>query len=94
MNTQVKTVAWSDPLPFAASKFEIQGQGKVFGRQVAIVNELSDARLIAAAPDLLAALEEALDLVPRMSDNDPIAPALAEWCGNAREVLKKARGAA
>lgn len=32
-------------------------------------------------------LEEALDLVPRMNDDDPIAPALADWCARVRSTL-------
>lgn len=37
-----------------------------------------------------ALLREALDLVPRMSEDDPIAPALADWCYRARSMLKGA----
>ena len=43
---------WTDPCNFGATKFEVQGGG----RQVAVVNRIEDARLIAAAPDLLTAL--------------------------------------
>ena len=50
------------------------------------------ARLIAAAPELYAKLEEALDLVPRISDDDPIAPALADWCRAVRALLAKIEG--
>ena len=52
----------------------------------------ANARLIAAAPEQHDLLIEALDLVPRMSDDDPIAPALAEWCRKARTVIAKATG--
>ena len=54
----------------------------------------SDARLIAAAPEQHDLLIEALDLVPRISEDDPIAPALAEWCRKARAAIVKAKGAA
>lgn len=46
---------WSEPCHYGATRFEVQGDGK----QVAIVRTLNDARLIAAAPELLAALEQA-----------------------------------
>lgn len=36
-----------------------------------------------------ALLLEALDLVPRMSDDDPMAPALADWCGRVRAALSE-----
>jgi hypothetical protein len=35
-----------------------------------------------------ALLADALDLAPRMSDDDPIAPALADWCWRARAALR------
>ena len=47
----------------------------------------ANARLIATAPDQNALLVEALDLVPRISDDDPMAPALAEWCRKVKSVL-------
>lgn len=37
-----------------------------------------------------ALLVEALDLVPRMSDDDPIAPALADWCHKVRAAIAEA----
>jgi hypothetical protein len=43
-----------------------------------------------AHDDLLAALREFLDLCPRMSDDDPIAPALADACRSARAVIERA----
>lgn len=54
----------------------------------------ANARLMASAPEQHNLLNEALDLVPRMSEDDPIAPALAEWCQRVRAVVAKARGAA
>lgn len=33
-------------------------------------------------------LRDALDLVPRISDDDPMAPALADWCRSARAALE------
>lgn len=54
----------------------------------------ADARLIATAPEQHNLLTEALDLVPRMSEDDPIAPALAEWCQRVRTVVAKAKGSA
>ena len=40
---------WSEPCNYSATRFEVQGDGK----QVAVVNKIEDARLIAAAPELL-----------------------------------------
>lgn len=52
----------------------------------------ADARLIAAAPEQHALLTEALDLVPRISEDDPMAPALAEWCRSVRAIVAKVEG--
>lgn len=46
-----------------------------------------ECRLEEGAPQMQALLTEALDLVPRVSDDDPMAPALAEWCRRARALL-------
>lgn len=44
--------------------------------------------LAADARDQFAALlREALDLVPRVDDDDPMVPALLEWCRRVRDVL-------
>jgi hypothetical protein len=48
------------------------------------------ADLIAAAPELYALVVVALDLIPRMSGHDFAAPALTDWCEQARAVLAKA----
>lgn len=37
-------------------------------------------------------LDDALDLIPRMSDDDPIAPALADWCKKARALVRIVNG--
>lgn len=37
-------------------------------------------------------LVEALDMVPRISDDDPMAPALREWCREVRALTQYARG--
>jgi hypothetical protein len=54
----------------------------------------ADALELGAALDarnpLAALVREALDLVPRMSDDDPIAPALAAWCTRARGLVRGA----
>lgn len=55
---------WSDPCTFGASKFEIHGERK----QIAVVNRIEDARLISAAPDLLAALQMICDSGAPLSD--------------------------
>lgn len=52
----------------------------------------ANARLIAAAPDLVEALKLFEDLCPRVSDDDPIAPALADAVKQARDALAKAEG--
>ena len=41
-----------------------------------------------AHDELVSLIDEARDLCPRMSDDDPIAPALADWCRRARAALK------
>lgn len=46
-----------------------------------------ECRLEEGAPQMQALLTEALDLAPRVSDDDPMAPALAEWCRRARALL-------
>jgi hypothetical protein len=60
-------------------------------RSLASVRDEANARLIAAAPEQNALLVEALDLVPRISEDDPITPALAEWCRRVRAVIQKAK---
>lgn len=35
-------------------------------------------------------LHDALDLVPRVSDDDPMVPALREWCASVRAALPTA----
>lgn len=42
--------------------------------------------------DLVEALRESTDLVPRISGDDPMAPALADWLRNVRAVLAKVEG--
>lgn len=44
-------------------------------------------RLEKGAPQMQALLTEALDLVPRVSDDDPMSSALAEWCQRVRASL-------
>lgn len=45
---------WVGPVNTGATRFEIQGGG----RRVAVVDRIEDARLIAAAPDMLAKLAD------------------------------------
>lgn len=52
----------------------------------------ADARLIALAPDLATLVVEALDLVPRISDDEPMATTLLDWCRRARTAIAKAAG--
>jgi len=51
-----KQTTWAEPVTYGASKFEVMTD-ELHGRPVAVVNTLDDAILIAAAPDLLAALQ-------------------------------------
>lgn len=47
----------------------------------------ANAKLIAAAPSQHDLLIEALDLVPRIGDDDPMAPALADWCRRVKALI-------
>ena|SRR3990167_5194237 len=47
---------WSKPVPYGATRFEIQSTG-VDAKRLAVADTLADARLISVAPDLLGALE-------------------------------------
>jgi hypothetical protein len=54
-------------------------------------NAKANARLISTAPDMHALLVTALDLVPHMNADDPLVPALLDWCRDASAVLMKAK---
>ena len=86
MKTNHTPECWSAPVNYGATKYEIHSTTNP-ARQIAVVNKLEHARLIAAAPDLLAALEkiERIDLGARGAEN-----AIKNI---ARAVLAKARGA-
>ena len=78
--------------PWRAEKFCIwAGDKYIAGTQTGIAEQEANARLIAAAPDLLIALEMALD---RFTDNDMIPPnyALSRWIDRARAAISKAKG--
>lgn len=77
---------WIEPCNFGASRFEVQGDGK----QVAVVNKIEDARLIAAAPELLEALQSLID----MDVSYQRGPVVAEAVDNARAAIAKATGRA
>lgn len=55
-------------------------------------NDEADARLIAESPAMLASLTEAIDLVPRISEDDPMSPALAEWCRGIKAIVARIEG--
>lgn len=71
---------WSEPGTFGATRFEVQGGN----RRVAVVDTIEDARLIAAAPELLDALEGLLNALPSATTH----PAIAQ----ARAAIRKATG--
>ncbi len=71
---------WSEPGTFGATRFEVQGSN----RRVAVVDTIEDARLIAAAPELLDALEGLLNALPSATTH----PAIAQ----ARAAIRKATG--
>lgn len=53
---------WTEPCNFGVSRFEVQGSGK----QIAVINKIEDARLIAAAPDLLEMLRVSVTLLKKV----------------------------
>ena len=76
-------------LPLAiAQAFQIINYGDQRDRDMTIAN----ARAIAEIPNLIEALREFLDLCPRVSDDDPIASALANQCRYAKLILKRIEG--
>lgn len=80
--------------------FDVDGPpGFIWGKTTCVcdfgkdVPKPEDARLIAAAPELLEMFEEALANVERVTDGGrKAAPALAKWLEKARAVLAKVRG--
>lgn len=86
MSAQHTPGPWLEPCTYGASRFEVQGDG----RRVAVVDKIDDARLIAAAPDLLAAL-----LV--IAENGPLGPEGEPGChyihGKLRRAVLLARAA-
>ena len=80
--------------------FDVDGPpGFIWGKTTCVcdfgkdVPKPEDARLIAAAPELLEMFEEALANVERVTDGSRKAvPALAKWLEKARAVLAKVRG--
>lgn len=51
---------WIGPCNYSATRFEVQGDN----RQVAVVNRIEDAELIAAAPEMLNALKDVHPFLP------------------------------
>lgn len=78
------------PCNFGATRFEVQGNG----RQVAVINGIEDARLIAAAPELLEALQRFLDYESAMDSREDVSGMLiyAEFSDMARAAIAKATG--
>lgn len=70
-----------------AVKYSEYRLGK-FAYKEALEQEIANARLIAAAPDILAALEQIVRAVDRMPGNNPL-EGLAD---NARAAIAKAKG--
>lgn len=73
---------WSEPVNYA-SRFEVQGSNK----RVAIADTLQDARLIAAAPDLLEALQA---IVAASHFPNACTPGLMDAIDKARAAIAKA----
>ena len=55
-------------------------------------NQEANARAIAEVPNLIEAIREFLNFCPRVSENDPIASALANQCQYAKLILKRIEG--
>lgn len=64
----------------------------VLGSDASAPFDRSNADLMAAAPDLYAAMVELSDLCPRMNDDDPIGPAIRDAVMRGRAALRKANG--
>lgn len=80
---------WIEPCNFGATRFEVQGDG----RQVAVVNTPADARLIAAAPDLLAALNAFLQIWGPSFDASIDANGVSGWGAGEGDAISNARAA-
>lgn len=61
---------WAEPVTHGATKFEVMTD-ELHARPVAVINTLDDARLIAAAPELLAACKQAASLMAELQDQTP-----------------------
>lgn len=48
---------WSEPCNYSATRFEVQGSADGRARKIAVIDRAADAWLIAAAPELLEALQ-------------------------------------
>lgn len=85
----------SDPLPYAASKFEIQGEAPEYRgtAQIAVFNRLDDARLFGAAPAMYAALEKLRSDLEYIGSSDCELTTLPEYQAAARNLANAAAAA-
>lgn len=79
-----------DPLVIVNADGSSLGEASAGDPFIPFLQQLANAKLMAAAPTQHELLVEALDLVPRMRDDDPIAPALADWCRKVRAAIAEA----
>lgn len=80
---------WAEPVTYGSSKFEVMTD-ELHARPVAVVNTLDDARLIAAAPEMLAALRRA---VLALAFSAETSPAMRDDYNAVSAAIAKATGA-
>lgn len=71
------------------SQARLMGERHAYTDCASILRKTTLTGSVVNQDDLGALVTSALDLIPRISEDDPAAPALASWCALARIALKK-----